>query len=158
AVGGTLAVAFFLRIRGLPPWLALVYGLCPGMIFAVLRDLTEPLAYCLAAAGLVLFDPRSRKRLLGSSALFGLALLTRETVALFPEILAIALLVGAGATASGWPDGLRIGNLARAATFAGIAFAPLFLWRHVVAIWLNTTSPQLQERSAAGPAGGFLYS
>jgi len=158
AVGGTLAVAFFLRRRGLPPWLALVYGLFPGMIFAVLRDLTEPLAFCLAAAGLVLFDPRSRKRLLGSAVLFGLALLTRETVALFPAILAIALLVGAGATASGWRDRLRIANLARAAAFAEIAFAPLFLWRHVVVIWLNTTSAQVQERPAAGPAGGLLYS
>ena len=158
AVGGTLAVAFLLRRRGLPPWLALVYGLFPGMIFAVLRDLTEPLAYCVAAAGLVLFDPRSRKRLLGSAALFGFALLTRETVALFPAVLAIALLVGAGTTVSGWRDRFRIGNVARAAAFAWIGFAPLFLWRHVVAIWLNTTSAQLQERPAAGPAGGFLYS
>ena len=158
AVGGTLAVAFLLRRRGLPPWLALVYGLFPGMIFGVLRDLTEPLAFCLAAVGLVLFDPRSWKRQLGSAALFGLALLTRETVALFPAILAVALLVGAGATASRWRDRLRIGNLARAAAFGVIAFAPLFIWRHIVVTWLDTTAAQVQERPAGGPAGGLLYS
>ena len=42
AVGGTLAVAFFLRRHGLPPALALLYGFYPGLILAVLRDLTEP--------------------------------------------------------------------------------------------------------------------
>ena len=156
AVGGTLAVAFLLRRRGLPPSLALLYGFFPGLIFAVLRDLTEPLAFCLAAAGLAVFDSLSKKRLLGSAALFGLAMLTRETVALFPAILAIALLVGAGTAVAGWRDRLRIVNVMRAAAFAAIAFAPLFAWRHVVGIWLNTTS--VQERPAGGPAGGVVNS
>ena len=38
----------------------------------MLRDLTEPLAFGLAAAGLVVFDPRSKRSLLLSSVLFGL--------------------------------------------------------------------------------------
>lgn len=156
AVGGTLAVAFFLRRHGLPPLLALLYGFFPGLWVAVSRDLTEPLAFCLAAAGLVLFDPQSKKRLLGSAALFGLAILTRETVALFPAVLALALLVGAESTAASWCDRLRIGNLLRAAAFAEIAFVPLFAWRHVVRIWLHTTS--VQERPAGGPAGGIVHS
>jgi hypothetical protein len=156
AVGGTLAVAFFLRRHGLPPLLALLYGFFPGLWLAVSRDLTEPLAFCLAAAGLVVFDPQSKKRLLGSAALFGLAMLTRETVALFPAVLALALLVGAGSTATSWGDRLRIGNLLRAAAFAEIAFLPLFAWRHVVTIWIHTTA--VQERPAGGPAGGVLYS
>jgi hypothetical protein len=133
AVGGTLAIAFFLRRRGLPPALALLYGFFPGLGLAVLRDLTEPLAFGLAAAGLVLFDPRSKRRLLASGLLFGLAMLTRETVALFPAILALGLLVGAGSTASRWRERVRLGNLARAVAFAELAFAPLFIWRHLLA-------------------------
>ena len=156
AVGGTLAVAFLLRRSGLPPSLALLYGFFPGLIFAVLRDLTEPLAFGLAAAGLAVFDSRSKKRLLGSAALFALAMLTRETVALFPAILTVALLVGAGTTVASWRDRLQTLNVVRAAAFAAIVFAPLFAWRHVVGIWLNTTS--VQERSAGGPAGGVIHS
>jgi hypothetical protein len=87
--------------------------------------------------------------------MFGLAMLTRETVALFPAILVVALLVGAG-TANGWRERFRIRNLVRAFAFAEIAFAPLFVWRHVVSLWLN--QPMVQERPASGPAGGFLYS
>jgi hypothetical protein len=131
AVGGTLAVAFFLKRRGLPPAWALLYGLFPGLILSVLRDLTEPLAFGLAAAGLLAFNPRSKRRLLASAGLFGLAMLTRETVALFPAILALGLLLGVG-TASGWRERLRWGNLARAVAFAELAFAPLFLWRHLL--------------------------
>src|SRR5204863_2117707 len=132
AVGGTLAVAFFFRRHGLPPALALLYGFYPGLALAVVRDLTEPLAFGLAAAGLVVFDPRSKRRLLLSSALFGLAMLTRETVAVFPAILVLGLLVGVGTTVSRWQERVRFGNLARAAAFAELAFAPLFVWRHLL--------------------------
>jgi len=131
AVGGTLAIAFFLRRRGLPPALALLYGFFPGLVLAVLRDLTEPLAFGLAAAGLLVFNPNSKLRLLGSASLFGMAMLTRETVALFPAILALGLLVGVG-TASQWRERFRWGNLARAIAFAEIAFAPLYIWRHLL--------------------------
>ncbi len=151
AVGGTLAVAFILKRRGLSPWFALVYGFFPGLIVAVLRDLTEPLAFGLAAAGLAVFDPRSKKRLFLSAALFGLALLTRETVALFPALLVLGLLVGMGGAAKSWRDRLRFGNLVRAVTFAELAFAPLFIWRHIVGIWLN--HPQIQESLATGSGG-----
>jgi hypothetical protein len=141
AVGGTLAVAFLLRRRGLPPALALLYGFFPGLAIAVARDLTEPLAFGLAAAGLLAFNPRSKWRLLASSALFGLAMLTRETVALFPAILALGLLVGVG-TASSWRERFRWPNLARAIAFAEIAFAPLFLWRHLLATALPHATTQ----------------
>jgi hypothetical protein len=148
AVGGTLAVAFLLRRHGLPPLYALLYGLFPGLVISVLRDLTEPLAFALAAAGLVVFDPRSRWRLLGSASLFGLAMLTRETVALFPAILALALLVGVGSAAAPWRERLRVGSFARAAAFAAIAFVPLFAWRHILTtFWLHNAP--VQENFAA---------
>jgi hypothetical protein len=148
AVGGTLAVAFLLRRRGLPPLYALLYGLFPGLVISVLRDLTEPMAFALAAAGLAVFDPRSRWRLLGSASLFGLAMLTRETVALFPAILALALLVGAG-TAASWRERLRVRNFTRAAAFAAIAFVPLFAWRHILTSFVLHNAPT-QENFASG--------
>ncbi len=160
AVGGTLAVAFFFKRHGLPPALALLYGLYPGLILAVLRDLTEPLAFGLAAAGLVIFDVRSKRRLLASATLFGLAMLTRETVAVFPAILALSLLVGAG-TASNWRERIRFSNLVRATTFAEIAFAPLFVWRHVLATALphaTTREPFVggEHHVVGGAAGAAL--
>jgi hypothetical protein len=143
AVGGTLAIAFILVRRGLPPALAFLYGFFPGLVLSVLRDLTEPMAFGLAAAGLLVFTPRSKLRLLGSASLFGLAMLTRETVALFPAIVAIGLLVGMG-TASTWRDRFRWRNLARAVAFAELAFAPLYIWRHVVTTYVlpNVTTQE----------------
>jgi hypothetical protein len=157
AVGGTLAVAFLLKRRRLPPSLALVYGLFPGLVIAVARDLTEPLAFALAAAGLLAFNPRSKWRLLASASLFALALLTRETVALFPAILALGLLVGAG-TASRWRERFRWGNLVRAIAFAELAFAPLLVWRHLVTT-IVVPHARTQEAFVAGghqAAGGIL--
>jgi hypothetical protein len=142
AVGGTLALAFFFRRHGLPPMLALLYGFYPGLALAVLRDLTEPLAFGLAAAGLVVFDWRSKRRLLASATLFGLAMLTRETVALFPAILTLALLVGAGTKASSWRERIRWSNVVRAVAFAEIAFVPLLLWRHLVATTVSHATTQ----------------
>ena len=161
AVGGTLAIAFFLKRRGLPPALALLYGFFPGLVLAVLRDLTEPLAFGLAAAGLLVFNPSSKLRLLGSASLFGLAMLTRETVALFPAILALGLLVGVG-TASPWRERLRWGNLARAIAFAEIAFAPLYIWRHllttVVLPHVTTQEPFVggEHQVVSGTAGAAM--
>jgi hypothetical protein len=142
AIGGTLALAFFFRRHGLPPALALLYGFYPGLVLAVLRDLTEPLAFGLAAGALVLFDWHSKRRLFGAAALFGLAMLTRETVALFPAILALGLLVGAGTAASGWRERIRWGNFARAIAFAELAFVPLLAWRHVLATALPHATSQ----------------
>ena len=160
AVGGTLAVAFFFRRHGLPPALALLYGFYPGLALAVVRDLTEPLAFALAATALVVFDWRSKRRLLGAATLFGLALLTRETVAVFPAILALGLLVGAGTMASSWRERIRWGNLARAITFAEIAFAPLFVWRHILATALPHATTQESfvgaEHHVVGGAAGAL--
>jgi hypothetical protein len=162
AVAGTLAVAFFLRRNGLPPALALVYGLYPGLVMSVIRDLTEPLAFALAAGALLVFDARSKWRLLGSGALFGLAMLTRETVAIFPAVLALALLIGVG-NVSEWRIRFRWSNIARSIAFAELAFAPLLLWRHILATVLPHTATQEafvggehHVAGVGGAAGSFL--
>jgi hypothetical protein len=68
-------------------------------------------------------------------------MLTRETVALFPAILALALLVGVG-TPFEWRLRLRWSNLARSVAFAELAFAPLFLWREVVHHTIRSATTQ----------------
>ena len=162
AVGGTLAVAFFLKRHRLPPALALLYGFFPGLALAVLRDLTEPMAFALAAGGLLAFDPKSKRRLLLSALLFGAAMLTRETIALFPALLTVGLVAGVG-RASGWRERLRLGNLVRAVAFAELAFAPLFVWRHLVATVVLPHTAATQEpfvsgehHVAAGKAGAAI--
>ena len=137
-VGGTLAAAIWLRRRRTSPWFALLYGLFPAMIFSVLRDLGEPLAFGLAAWAMVVFDARSWRRLLASAGLFAYALLTRETVALIPAILFLSLLLDRGSL-SGWASRVRA-NVPRAAVFAAVAFAPMFAWRYAVSFWVSGAS------------------
>ena len=137
----TLGLAVWLRRHGVSPWLSLVYGTSPAVVFSVFRDLTEPLAYALVLGGFLLFDPRRRNRLIASAAVFALAVLTRETVAVFPAVCALALLAG-------WPEPRRrnfavLRRWALAFAFVAAAVLPLFLWRGLLLLWLETTT---QER------------
>lgn len=129
AVGaGTLAIATWLRRRRMSPWFSLLYGLYPGLIFAVFRDLTEPLAFGLVAVSAVVFDRRSRSALTTSAVLLALAALARETTLAFALGLAFALVVPeqSGATIRGikWR---------RALAFFAACSVPALLWRIVVA-------------------------
>lgn len=141
---GTLAVAIWLRRRRVSPWYALLYGFFPGLVFSVFYDLAEPLAFALAAWGMVVFDRHSWRRLLGSAALFAYALLTRETLALVPLVMCLSILLE-GWSVSRWAATLRA-NLPRAAAFATVAFAPMFAWRLYV--------PYLLSGSGVGAGGG----
>jgi hypothetical protein len=132
ATGGTLALAILLRRRRLSPRLALLYGFFPGLVFAVFRDLTEPLAYAFALSGLLVFSSRSRWRLPASAVLFALGGLTRETAAVFPGILAVSLLIERRPAGGDWLR--RLGTkLARVAAFALASLGPLVAWRLAVA-------------------------
>ena len=67
---GTGALAFWLVKRGRSPMYAVLYGLWPGMVICVFRDLAEPVAYCLAILALVIWDvsrPRGSARRARSS-------------------------------------------------------------------------------------------
>lgn len=137
----TFVLAAWLRRHGLSPWLSLVYGTSPAVVFGVFHDLTEPLAYALAFFGVLLFDPARRSRIAASAIVFGLAVLTRETTAVFPAVCAAALLVG-------WPE-LQWRNVRRlrrwavAFAFVVVATTPLFVWRALLLLWLATPT---QER------------
>jgi hypothetical protein len=115
--GGTLAVAARLRAADFTGWPAIVFGLAPGMYISLRRDLADALAYALVALAIYLFyrrpppypppqagegkreptrgreDPgrgRGTRLLYSSAIVFGLAVLTRETTAVFAVAFAVA--------------------------------------------------------------------
>ncbi len=142
-LAGTVAVALWFVGRGFSPWPALLYGLAPGLAVGVFHDLTEPLAYGLAAFAVLAFDRMRARRLVLSAILFALAALTRETIVPF------AL---AGATVLALDDR----RWRRAAAFAVATCGPLLLWRLVVALWLGEPTQEVgHERGWVLPLHGI---
>jgi hypothetical protein len=142
-LAGTVAVALWLLTRGFSPWPALLYGLAPGLIVGVFRDLTEPLAFGLAALAVLAFDHERTRRLALSALLFACAVLTRETIVPFA-------LAGAAALA------LEDRRWRRAVAFAAATCGPLLLWRLVVALWLNESTQEVgHERGWVLPLHGI---
>jgi hypothetical protein len=129
----TGALAAWLRRRGRSRWFALVYGLWPGIVFAVFRDLAEPFVYALVALAALVFDLRSDRRVAAAGVLLALALLGRETA------LAFAL-VGAGVLA------MHDRSWRRPAWFLGLTVGPMLAWRIALTAWLHVTTLE--------PAGG----
>jgi hypothetical protein len=154
AVGaGTLAVAVWLRVRGASSWAAALFAIFPGMIFSVFRDLTEPLAFALAALAVLAFEVDKPRRLVVSAALFALAALTRETVLPFALAAAAGLVVADSRhahrcwSARTWRRGLF---------FASAACVPLLAWRILVSAYVHEPT---QEAAGSGwliPFHGFL--
>lgn len=130
-VGGTLAVAAWLRRRRRSPWFALLYGLYPGLFLSMQRDLTEPLSYALVALAIYLFDTGGRRAVLWSGLAFALAILTREVAAIFALVYGLSLLAGKQAS---WQR--RVG---RAALLLGLAGIPLLLYKGVLFLWLGSS-------------------
>ena len=107
---GTFACAAMLQREDVSPWYGALYGLYPGLFVAVTWDLSESLAYGLAALGLLLYG-RDGRRLLPAAVLFGVAGATRESTLLFPIAIAIWLVASR--------------HLWRAALLTGVSLAPL---------------------------------
>ena len=153
-LAGTAAVALWFVKRGLPPWPALLYGLCPGLIVTVFRDLTEPLAFGLAALAVLAFDRTgTTRRLVLSAVLFALAVLTRETIVPFALAGAAALLLydRRRVQAGGWWHGWQ-----RATAFAIATCGPLLLWRLAVRLWLGQPTQEVgHERGWILPLHGI---
>jgi hypothetical protein len=126
-VFGTLGVALWLRRRGMTPWLALVFGLFPGLFSAFRHDLTEPLAFALTAWGVYALGwRRPLTRYVGASVFFALAALTREVTLLvsIPYILRLA-----------WPEAARLEwpamrpGLVRAGSVLAGSLGPYLIWK-----------------------------
>ncbi|HEX6788978.1 MAG TPA: hypothetical protein VF091_07020 [Gaiellaceae bacterium] len=138
---GTFAVGRWLMRRGLPPWPAALYGLFPGLIFCVFRDLTEPLAYALVAIAVLLFD----RSLWASAAVLALAALTRETAVPFALGGAACLLLG---SRRDWR---------RAVGFAAVSCLPLLLWRIVAGAYTDKPTQEVDHTGRwLAPFHGFF--
>ncbi len=129
-IAGTLAIALWLRRRRITSWIALVFGLFPGLFFAFRHDLTEPLGFALVAWGILALGwPRPRLRFVAASVLFALAALSREATLFIslPYILRLALPeITRRGWAAKWPGLLRAG-----AVLAG-SVGPFLIWKVVL--------------------------
>jgi hypothetical protein len=125
-LAATLALALWLRARGTAPWWAILFGLYPGLVFTVFRDLTEPLAFAFVALAMLAVQ---RRRVWLSAALFAAALLTRETT--FP--FALAGVAFAALETRSWR---------RPVAYLAAAFAPLLVWHEIVALWIGQKTQQ----------------
>lgn len=149
---GTLALGAWLRRRGSSEWIALLYGLFPGLLLALQRDLTEPLAYALVAVAVYLFDFGGRRGVLLAGATFGLAALARETTLVFPLLFALSIVTGRPNASSDADGG---GDRRTAAAFAILALAPAALYGGFLWSWLGF--PSAGEGSVTlVPFGGLL--
>ena len=88
-VAGTWAVAALLKGWKISQWYALSYGLWAGFLLGVRLALPEPLAYGLAAGGVLALE---RKRLLLAYVLLGLAAFAREVTVAFTIALLLVYL------------------------------------------------------------------
>ena len=152
-VGATLALAAWLSRRDISPWFALVYGLFPGLLLALQRDLTEPLAYALVAVGVYLFDFGRRRGVLLAAGAFGLAALARETTLIFPALFAASILAGRPNAAGAAPD--RATRRRRAGIFAALALAPAVVYGAFVWAWLGAPVAG-EDTVSAIPFAGLL--
>jgi hypothetical protein len=117
--------------------LALIYAFYIGQVLAFTRDLTEVLAYALVALGVYVY---SHSRIL-SAALFGLAVLARETTVIFPVLYVLFLLLDSSVGMT------RARRLREAGLFAALAIGPALLWQLFLVWWIG--EPGWQQ--ATGP-------
>jgi len=105
---------------GVSRWYALIYGLSAGTLMAVRLDLTEPLAYALAQAG-VLLALKDRWR--WAAVMLALAALTKE--------MTLAVAAGVGLVylfQRQWPKLLA---------FGAIVLLPFAIWQMVLWQWFG---------------------
>jgi hypothetical protein len=140
-----VALAAWLMRRGVTPWVAAVWGLLPGQVFTIEKDLSEASAYALVAVALW---ARDRFPLL-AGAVFGLAGLTRETTLLFPAVIFAADLFALRGER-------RVQPWLRAVLAAGFAVLPFACWKLFLWHWLGHADVPLSDDFTLIPFGGLL--
>lgn len=101
-------------------WYALIYGLSAGTLMSVRLDLTEPLAYALAQAGLLL---ALKDRWRWAAVLLALAALTKE--------MTLAVAAGLGLVY------LYQRQWAKLLTFSALVLTPFAIWQIVLWQWFG---------------------
>jgi hypothetical protein len=134
---GTFFLAAWMQARGVSRWYALLYGLFPGILVGVQRDVTEPVAYALVALGVLLLDNGRRSRPAAAGVAFGLAGLARQTTLIFPLGFAIWLAFrAAGPQVSPTP---RLG-WRKALMFLALSLGPYLAYSLYLRLWLGSLS------------------
>lgn len=116
-----LALARLLERRRVSPWLALVFFLSLGYLLTIRTNLLEPLAFCLALWGWLMYEDG---RLPPAIFLFALGGLTKEVALLFPAVLVA------------W-EVLQM-NWRRAFLIAAGSLAPYLAWYAFLYTWFYT--------------------
>jgi hypothetical protein len=140
-LAGTLALASWLRRRQLPAWLAVVYGLAPGNLFALQRDTVDASAVAVTAIAVYLLD---RSVILAGVA-FGLAGLTRETTLVFAAVFLAAELLR------------RRRPRSHVLGAAALALAPEALWKLWLWHWVGRTEVPIAYNFTPIPLGGVAH-
>lgn len=138
--GGTLAVGAWLNRKRISPWLALIYGFYPGLFVSLWRDLSEPLSYALVAVAIYLFEFGGRRRFLWSGLVFALAILARETAAIFAVVYGVILLANR--------------NWRGAAELLATSVVPAALYRLFLRLWLGHVT---EVAPSVVPFGGLAH-
>jgi hypothetical protein len=134
---GTFFLAAWMQARGVSRWHALLYGLFPGILVGVQRDVTEPVAYALVALGVVLLDKGRRPLPVGAGVAFGLAGLARQTTLLFPLGFALWLAVGRGSSQESQPPTRR---RREALALLLLSLGPYLAYSLFLRVWLGSMS------------------
>jgi len=146
AIGvGTAAAAAWLRRRGLSPWLGLAFGLFPGALIVLQRDLTEVMGYSLAMTAVYLFDYGGRRGVLLAAGMFALAGLARETTLLFPIILGASII---GGRPNATPVAGTRDRVIQALKFWSVALLPIGAWTIFLWTWLGPAETGLNDLGA----------
>jgi hypothetical protein len=134
-------VAAWCSLKGLSPWLGLVYAFFVGNVVAFTRDLNEPLAFALVAVAVYAYERWPRQRL-WAGLVFGLSALGRESTLIFGALYVLRYL---------WEEMRRRGRpgrLGRVGAFTALVFAPALLWQGFLIAWLG--------RSGLGQGTGLI--
>ena len=143
---GTAALAAWLRRHGASAWYAAIYGFYPGVFITLMRDTTEVMAYGLVAVAVFLFDAGgphpALPQFIPAAIFFALAILARETAAIFAIGYTLALLAAPTHTLPDERGGELLRRLRRnwrrAAVFVAIWAVPIAAWKVFLRFWLGS--------------------
>lgn len=150
----TWVIAKWLKNKGLSPWISLVYAFYPGVLITLQRDLTEIISYGFVALAIYLFDYSQKYRILIVGISFALAILARETTAVFAVLYTVSLLFEGNSKIS-WIKRWKT-NWRKALLLLSISLLPFLFYAGFLIIWLGTNQLASAETLALVPFAGLF--